>query len=168
MGLTRCPCRTCCAAGRRCLNPCCSRRRARLRRLDGSSSPDLKYYPMISEKYRISGWTCTGNKPGRIDLHQLKCPRLQRRRFRHQRKPVRPPGRYGHLVQRQRGQIGEKCRETVNRQPVGSQFGCRPWPWRSPRPWRAPPVTCVAPARPSRSSSSNKSGARRRRRCHST
>ena len=71
----------------------------------------------------ISGWTRTENKPGRIDPHQFECPGLQRHRFRHLRKPICPLGRYGHLVQRQRGHVGEQRLQAVNRQSVGRQFG---------------------------------------------
>ena len=57
--------------------------------------------------------------PGGVDLQQVKGPVLQLRRLREHRNAVVGSGRNRRLVQRQRGQVGERRREAVDRKPVG-------------------------------------------------
>ncbi len=60
-----------------------------------------------------------GNIPGGVDLQQPEGPALQFRGRRQQREGVVRTALQRHLVQRQRGQVGEQRREAVYRKPVG-------------------------------------------------
>ncbi len=63
-----------------------------------------------------------GNTPAGIDLQQFEGAALYLRPGRQQREGMVRTARQGHLVQRQRGQVGEKGREAVDQQPVGGAF----------------------------------------------